>query len=152
LQGAELSRTSGARDSLIRAALASNRGFYRIDPRAHEFLAIVEAAVAIADPADTATYAQLLALLAQSLALTPDAPRRVASAHRALALAEAHRDPILFARIAPPHGALRPLATGWSRCPLRRVREGGHDCGVFGRPASGVRFESRRIRIRDRVG
>ena len=100
-QGADLARQSGADGSLIRAALASNRGFARIDPRAHEFLATVEAAVAVADPAETATYAQLLALLAQSLALTPATEARVASAHRALELAKAHRDPTLFARIAP---------------------------------------------------
>ena len=51
--------------------------------------------------ADTATYARLLALLAQSLVCTPDAERRVASAHQALELADAHHDPTLLARIAP---------------------------------------------------
>ena len=51
--------------------------------------------------ADTATYARLLALLAQSLVWTPDAERRVASAHQALELADAHHDPTLLARIAP---------------------------------------------------
>jgi DNA-binding SARP family transcriptional activator/tetratricopeptide (TPR) repeat protein len=101
-QGAELARRSGAHDALIRAALASNPGFMRID--APEYLATVEAAVAVADPADTPTYARLLALLAQSLVFTSDAERRVASAHKALALADAHRDPTLLARIAP--GAL----------------------------------------------
>ena len=73
----------------------------RVDPRAREYLATVEAAVAVADRADTATYARLLALLAQCLVWTPEAERRVASAHEALALADAHHDPTLFARIAP---------------------------------------------------
>jgi DNA-binding SARP family transcriptional activator/tetratricopeptide (TPR) repeat protein len=100
-QGADLARRSGAHDPLIRAALASNIGFMRIDPRAPEYLATVEAAVAVADAADTATYARLLALLAQSLVWTPDAERRVASAHQALELADAHPDPTLLARIAP---------------------------------------------------
>ena len=62
---------------------------------------IVEAAVAVADQADTATYARLLALLAQTLVWTPDSERRVASAHQALELADAHHDPTLLARIAP---------------------------------------------------
>ena len=100
-EGADLARRSGAHDSLIRAALASNPGFMRVDPRAPEYLATVEAAVAVADAADTATYARLLALLAQSLVWTPDAERRVASAHKALELADAHHDPTLLARIAP---------------------------------------------------
>jgi hypothetical protein len=47
------------------------------------------------------SYARLLALLAQTLVWTPDVERRVASAQRALELAEAHDDPTLFARIAP---------------------------------------------------
>ncbi len=100
-EGADLARRSGAHDPLIRAALASNPGFMRIDARAPEYLATVEAAVAVADQADTATYARLLALLAQSLVFTPDAARRVASAHKALELADAHHDPTLLARIAP---------------------------------------------------
>ncbi len=100
-EGADLARRSGAHDPLIRAALASNPGFMRIDPRAPEYLATVEAAVAVADEADTATYARLLALLAQTLVWTPDAERRVASAHQALELADGHPDPTLLARIAP---------------------------------------------------
>jgi tetratricopeptide (TPR) repeat protein len=100
-EGADLARRSGAHEPLIRAALASNPGFMQIDPRAAEYLATVEAAVAVADKTDTATYARLLALLAQSLVYTPDAERRLASAHQALELADAHHDPTLLARIAP---------------------------------------------------
>ena len=98
-EGADLARRSGAHDALVRAALASNRGFPRADPRASEYLDIVEAAVAVADQADTATYARLLALLAQCLVFTADAERRIESAHRALELADSHHDPALLARI-----------------------------------------------------
>ncbi len=100
-QGADLARRSGAYALLVRAVLASNQGFMRGDQHATEYLAAVEAAVAVADQADTATYARLLALLAQCLVWTPDAERRVASAHQALELADAHPDPTLLARIAP---------------------------------------------------
>ena len=100
-EAADLARRSGAGDSLIRAAFASNLGIMRLDPRAAEYLATVEAAVAVADRADTATYARLLALLAQTLVSTPDVERRVASANQALELADAHPDPTLLARIAP---------------------------------------------------
>lgn len=98
---AELARSSQARDVLVRAALAANRGFMRIDQQAPGYLAMVEAAVAAADRSDVATYAQLVALLAQSLLYTPDAPRRVQLAHEALELAAGHPDPVLPARIAP---------------------------------------------------
>lgn len=100
-EGAELARRSGAHHALIRAAIAADRGFLRLDNRAPEYRAIVEAAVEVADPADTATYARLLALLAQCLIQTPDAARRVALARRALDLANEHDDPTLVARIAP---------------------------------------------------
>ena len=48
---------------------------------------MVEAALAVTDPADVATFARLRALLAQCLIYTPDAARRVAAAHEALDLA-----------------------------------------------------------------
>jgi DNA-binding SARP family transcriptional activator/tetratricopeptide (TPR) repeat protein len=100
-QGAELARRSGNNEALIRAAFAANRGFMRLDSGAPAYLAIVEAAVLAADPAETATYSRLLALLAQSLISTPEAERRVALAHEALALAEAADEPNLLAQLAP---------------------------------------------------
>ena len=45
----------------------------RLDNGAPEYLATVEAALAVTDPADVATYARLRALLARSLMYTPDA-------------------------------------------------------------------------------
>ena len=67
---------SGNKPALLRAALAADRGFMRTDAGAPEYLAMVEAAVAAADPSDTWTYARLLALLSQSLVFTPQATRR----------------------------------------------------------------------------
>ena len=100
-EAANLALNSGNNQALIRAALAADRGFMRTDTGAPEFLAIVEAAVAVADPSDAWTYARLLALLSQSLIYSPQAARRTATAHKALALAESDSDPALLAHIAP---------------------------------------------------
>ena len=78
-EGALLARRSGADDALIKAVLAADRGFMRYEG-APEFLASIEAAVAVADRSDTETYARLLALLAQTLAYTRDDDRRFALA------------------------------------------------------------------------
>ena len=72
-EGARLARRSGAHDTLVRAVFAADRGFMLLDERAPEFLTMVESALAVTDPSDTATYARLLALLAQSLTFTPEA-------------------------------------------------------------------------------
>jgi DNA-binding SARP family transcriptional activator/tetratricopeptide (TPR) repeat protein len=100
--GARLARQSDAHDALVRAAFAADHGFMRIDAGAPEYLATVEAALAVTDPADVATYARLRALLARSLMYTPDAARRLAAAHEALELATEHGDPTLLAHVAPP--------------------------------------------------
>ncbi len=97
-EGALLARRSGADDALIKAVLAADRGFMRYEG-APEFLASIEAAVAVADRSDTETYARLLALLAQTLAYTRDDDRRFALAREALDLAD--RDPALLARVGP---------------------------------------------------
>ena len=72
-----------------------------MDSLAREQSEVVESALEIADPADTATYARLLAVLSKSLTFTPDAERRVSLAHRALRLAEESDDANLLARVAP---------------------------------------------------
>jgi hypothetical protein len=100
-QAANLALDSGNTQALVRAAITADRGFMRTDAGAPEYLAIVEAAVAAADPSDTWTYARVLALLAQSLVYTPQAERRTAIAHQALALAESASDPALLAHVAP---------------------------------------------------
>jgi DNA-binding SARP family transcriptional activator/tetratricopeptide (TPR) repeat protein len=100
-RAADLALAAGDSRTLSRAALASDRGFMRTDAGAPEHLAIVEAAVAAADPSDTPTFARLLALLAQSLVYTPQAERRIVTAHQALSLADAAADPTLLAHVAP---------------------------------------------------
>jgi hypothetical protein len=100
-EGARLAQRSGAREALVRAALAADRGFMRLDNSAPGYLATVEAALARTDPSDVPTYARLRALLARSLMYTPDAARRLAAAHEALDLATEHGDPTLFAQVAP---------------------------------------------------
>ncbi len=93
LAGAELARDHGAHDVLIRAALATDRGFQRHGERAPEQHAIVEAAVAVADPDDRATYACLLALLAQSLVYAGEAERRLELARRSRSPSMMRMDP-----------------------------------------------------------
>jgi tetratricopeptide (TPR) repeat protein len=100
-EGARLAQRSDAHEALVRAAFAADRGFMRIDSGAPEYLATVEAALAVTDPADVATYARLRALLARSLMYTPDAAGRLAAAHEALDLATEHGDPTLLAQVAP---------------------------------------------------
>ena len=120
-QAANLALESGNTQALVRAAITADRGFMRTDAGAPEYLAIVEAAVAAADPSDTWTYARLLALLSQSLVYTSQAERRTAIAQKALALAESASDPTLLAtsprRSSRPSGRLaaRRCVTPWRR-------------------------------------
>lgn len=100
-EGADLARRTGNHESLIRAVLAADRGFMRLDSGAPGYLAMVEAAVSAADPTDTTNYARLLATLAQSLVYTSRSERRTAFAHQALALAETTGSPTLLAQIGP---------------------------------------------------
>lgn len=101
-EAAELAQRAGASDVLVRAALATDRGFLQLGAFAPQQLAIVEAAVAVADPGDVETHVRLLALYAQSLIHTPHADRREAVAREALDLATANGDPALLAAIASP--------------------------------------------------
>jgi tetratricopeptide (TPR) repeat protein len=101
VRGAKLARDSGQRQTLIRAALVAELGVPRLHSLAREHAEVVESALEVADPADTATYARLLALLSESLTFTPDPERRVELAHRALRLAEESGDATLYASVAP---------------------------------------------------
>ncbi len=100
-EGARLAQRSGAHDALVRAVFAADRGFMRVDNSAPEYLATIEAAIAVTERTDVPTYARLRALLARSLVFTPDAARRLAAAHEALDLATEHGDPTLLAQVAP---------------------------------------------------
>jgi len=101
VRGAKLARRSGQSQTLIRAALVADLGVLRVDSLAREHSEVVESALQVADPADTATYARLLAVLSKSLTFTPEVGRRVALAHRALRLAEESDDATLLAGVAP---------------------------------------------------
>ena len=101
VRGAKLARECGQGQTLIRAALAADLGILRVDRLAREHLELVEAALEVADPADTATYARLLALLSKSLTFTPEVERRVTLAHHALYLAEESGDPAIVAAVTP---------------------------------------------------
>jgi DNA-binding SARP family transcriptional activator/tetratricopeptide (TPR) repeat protein len=99
-QGAKLARRSGQNQTLIRAALVADLGVPRIVSSVQDS-EIIGSALEVADPADTATYARLLALLSKSLTFTPDVERRVTLAHRALRMAEESDDPTLLPGVAP---------------------------------------------------
>jgi len=99
-QGAELAARCDARAVLVRAALATDRGFMQVGAFAPTQLKIVEAAVAVAEPGDVATYARLLALFAQTLIHTPRAELREDVARQALELATTSSDPTLLPAIA----------------------------------------------------
>jgi len=115
-QGAELAARCDARPVLVRAALATDRGFMQLGAFAPQQLEIVEAAVAVAEPDDVATYARLLALFAQSLIHTPRAQLREDVARQALDLTATSADQtllpaiassVLYALWAPGSSALR---------------------------------------------
>ena len=76
-------------------------GFAQVNDRVVAQSDVAEAALEVADPTDTATYARLLALLAKCLTFTPEAERRVALAHQALGMAEESDDPTIVAGVAP---------------------------------------------------
>jgi DNA-binding SARP family transcriptional activator len=99
--GAELAERCEAGPTLVRAALATDRGWMTVSSFAPKQLAIVEAALARIDDGDPDARARVLALLAQSLVHTDQADRRTAAALEALDLARASADPLLVARVAP---------------------------------------------------
>ena len=99
--GAELAQRCDADQTLVRAALATDRGWMTVSSFAPTQLAIVEAALAGSDESDQATRARLLALLAQSLVHTEQEDRRTSAALEALDLARASANPLLLARVAP---------------------------------------------------
>ncbi len=99
-EGALLAQVSGAPQTLVRAALATDRGTLRLGQSAQEQLEIVESALAVSDSADTATRAHLMAVVAQCLARTDQSERRLALAAEALALARSNGDAASFALVA----------------------------------------------------
>ncbi|HJQ41578.1 MAG TPA: AAA family ATPase [Jatrophihabitantaceae bacterium] len=99
-EAAELAQRAGASDVLVRAALATDRGFLQLGTFAPQQLAIVEAAVEVVDPADVGTHARMLALYAQCLIHTPRAELREQVAREALGLADSSGDPALLSAVS----------------------------------------------------
>ncbi len=100
VEGAKLAMETGASDTLVRAALAIDRGTIKVGLPARQQLDIVEAALAASTDADVATRARLTALVAQRLGRTDEADRRSAVAHEALELARSVADGSVFAEVA----------------------------------------------------
>lgn len=147
-EGAKLAEQCGARAALVRAALASDRGFMRLSGYAPEQLKMVEAAFDVADPADEDTYARLLALFAQCLVYTSRADERRRVALRAIDIAIASRsDP------AAPGGQGRDLRAVGCRCERHARRGRGSRRGDrrrVGRSVPAVRSTSERVQPRHR--
>jgi DNA-binding SARP family transcriptional activator/tetratricopeptide (TPR) repeat protein len=99
LEAATMAGGCGADDVLVRAALANDRGFTPAGSVDEEQLAVLEAAIAVVDCSDRATYARLLACHAQELVSTPRQDERLKSAHTAIALGEESDDPTLLPRM-----------------------------------------------------
>jgi DNA-binding SARP family transcriptional activator/tetratricopeptide (TPR) repeat protein len=99
LDAATMAGGSGADDVLVRAALANDRGFTPPASVDEEQLAVLEAAIAVVDRSDRATYARLLACHAQELVSTSRQDERLASAHAAIELGERSDDPTLLPRM-----------------------------------------------------
>ena len=151
VRGAELARRSGQSQTLIRAALVADLGVLRVDSLAREHSEIVESALQVADPADTATYARLLALLSKSLTFTPDVERRVTLAHRALRMAEESDDATLLAGVAP--AVLAALwAPGNERLRNEVAARALSAAEASGDPAAAVQRQPRGAPGCDRIG
>jgi tetratricopeptide (TPR) repeat protein len=123
----------------VQAVFAADRGFMLLDQRAPEYLALVEAALAVTDRSDVPTYARLQALLARSLMYTPEASRRLAAAHDAVELALGYPDPALIARIGPAivngswgpgHEALRTHVAAEAVRAAERTGDPALECGA----------------------
>ncbi len=100
VEGANLAMEAGASETLIRAALAIDRGTIKVGLPARQQLDILEAALAASSDADIATRARLTALVAQRLVRTDEADRRSAVAREALELARSAADRSVFAEVA----------------------------------------------------
>jgi hypothetical protein len=117
LGAATRARKVGAREALVRAALANDRGF--ASPRVPdvEQLEVLDAAIAAADPADVSTMARLLALRAQELVHTSEHELRLASARQAIELLDRTDDPRLLPQMitALAFGLWGPATLGLRR-------------------------------------
>jgi predicted ATPase len=104
LQAARLAQTLGDPERLARAALANNRGFSSsADGVDRDRVAVLHAALDAYDPADSATRAALLALLAVELVGDRDWQRRDELSDEALAMARRVADERALALVLTQH-------------------------------------------------
>jgi class 3 adenylate cyclase/tetratricopeptide (TPR) repeat protein len=112
LSAAAMAKRQNDPETLVRAALANNRGIYSrslaID---HELVVVLESALAVAKPGDSRARARLLANLASELAFSADHKRRHEAATEALAVARRLGDQATLAHVLVQRGPLRPLDT-----------------------------------------
>ncbi len=95
----KLAARAGAGDVLVRAALANEHVLVRVGAVDEDLLELVEAALAVADRDDPATYASLLAVYALQLVHTPRAELRRRLALEAIELAEQSADAAALPRM-----------------------------------------------------
>jgi class 3 adenylate cyclase len=101
LDAADLARSRGDTEVLVRAALANSRGvaYSRIGELDHERIAVLEAALAAVGETDGAQRARLMANLAVELVFADNRDRRVALSDAALAAARASGDDAVLAHV-----------------------------------------------------
>jgi DNA-binding SARP family transcriptional activator len=99
VEGATLAMATGAPATLVRAALAIDRGTIKVGQPARRQLDILEAALDASTDADIATRARLTALVAERLVRTDETDRRITTAREALELARS-ADRRVFAEVA----------------------------------------------------
>jgi len=99
VEGATLAIAAGASATLMRAALAIDRGTIKVGQPARQQLDILEAALAASTDADIATRARLTSLVAERLVRTNETDRRIATARQALELSRS-AEPRTFAEVA----------------------------------------------------
>jgi class 3 adenylate cyclase/tetratricopeptide (TPR) repeat protein len=109
LEAARLAQASGDIESMGRAALALNRGFFsrsqRIDA---EVVSVLEDALSALPPGDSPLRARLMAYLAAELCFAPDDGRRHELADEALVMARRLGDPAALGHVLALRGPLFP--------------------------------------------
>jgi hypothetical protein len=112
LTAAAMAKSQNDPETLVRAALANNRGiFSRSLAVDHELVAVLESALAAAKPGDSPARARLLANLASELAFSADHERRHEAATEALAVARRVGDQATLGHVLVQRGALQPSDT-----------------------------------------
>ncbi|MCU1491966.1 MAG: hypothetical protein JWM85_3371, partial [Acidimicrobiaceae bacterium] len=108
LTAAAMAKSQNDPETLARAALANNRGFFSRSPWIdRDLVAVLESALTVAKPGDSPTRARLLANLAGELAFSDDHERRHEAATEALAVARRVGDQATLGHVLVQRGALK---------------------------------------------